>query len=108
MTQQQACTYAALILQEVNKCDAKSIRAVTAAAGVEVSQGMAAAFEKALSAVNIADVLENVSFAGGAYTGAATVRDATSAAAPAAEKEKAKEEKPVEEEDDDMGFTLFD
>ncbi|CCW72032.1 unnamed protein product [Phytomonas sp. Hart1] len=107
MTQQLACCYAALILQELNKTDAASLRAVAAAAGVEVSQGMATAFSKALDTVSIAEVLSNMSLAGGAASaGAANV---SGAAAPAAAKEAVKEEKPVEEEEDDeMGFNLFD
>jgi len=105
MTQQLACTYAALILNESGKADdASSILAITKAAGVTVSGGMAQAFADAFKNVNIAEVLGNISFGGAAAAPAA------GAAAPAAGGAAAakKEEKAEEEEDDEMGFGLFD
>ncbi|EPY37807.1 large subunit ribosomal protein LP1 [Angomonas deanei] len=105
--QQLACTYAALILSEQQKNDAASILAVTKAAGVDVSSGMAAAFASALATVKVSEVLDNISFGGAApAAGGAAPAAAAGGAAPAAAK---KEEKPAEEEgDDDMGFGLFD
>ncbi|ORC88085.1 putative 60S acidic ribosomal protein [Trypanosoma theileri] len=105
-TQQLACTYAAFLLADSGKCDASSLLAVTKAAGVEVSKGMAGAYAAVLETVNINDVLSNIAFGGGAPAagGAAAPAAAGGAAAPAAKKE----EKVEEEEDDDMGFGLFD
>ncbi|KAK7196544.1 60S acidic ribosomal protein [Novymonas esmeraldas] len=109
-TAQLACTYAALILSESGKTDAASIIAVTKAAGVEVSQGMAAAFSKAISSVNVNQVLGGISFGGAAAGGAAAPAAAAgaSAGAAAAPAAAAKKEEPEEEGDDDMGFGLFD
>lgn len=114
MTQQLACTYAALMLHDSGKLDADNILAVTKAAGVDVSVGMAHAFANALATINIEDVIAGMTFSGGAGTASsAAAGGAASAsgsgagdkAAPAAE---AKKEEPAEEEDDDMGFGLFD
>ncbi|CBZ25057.1 putative 60S acidic ribosomal protein [Leishmania mexicana MHOM/GT/2001/U1103] len=105
-TAQLACTYAALILSASGKTDADSICAVTKAAGVEVSHGMAAAFANALASVNVSEVLGSISFGGAAAGGpAAPAAAAASGAAPAA---AAAKEEPEEEADDDMGFGLFD
>uniref|UniRef100_A0A0A9YG09 Large ribosomal subunit protein P1 n=1 Tax=Lygus hesperus TaxID=30085 RepID=A0A0A9YG09_LYGHE len=114
MTQQLACTYAALMLHDSGKLDANSILTVTKAAGVDVSVGMAHAFANALSTVNINDVLGSMTFAaggaampsGGATSGAAAGGAASTG--PAAAAVEAKKEEPAEEEDDDMGFGLFD
>ncbi|EPY32745.1 large subunit ribosomal protein LP1 [Strigomonas culicis] len=106
-TQQLACTYAALILSENHKSDAASLLAVTKAAGVDVSVGMAHAFSAALATVGVESALKNISFGAGAAPagGAAPVAASSGAAAPAAA--AAKEEAP-EEDDDEMGFGLFD
>ncbi|KAH9600823.1 Pseudouridine synthase [Trypanosoma melophagium] len=106
-TIQLACTYAAFLLADSGKCDASSLLAVTKAAGVEVSKGMAGAYAAILESVNINDVLSNIAFGGcgaPAAGGAAAAPAAGGAGAPAAKKE----EKEEEEEDDDMGFGLFD
>ncbi|CBZ32859.1 60S acidic ribosomal protein, putative, partial [Leishmania donovani] len=85
-TAQLACTYAALILSASGKTDADSICAVTKAAGVEVSHGMAAAFANALASVNVNEVLGSIRFSGAAAGGAAApaAAAAASGAAPAA------------------------
>ncbi|CAJ1014543.1 60s Acidic ribosomal protein, putative [Leishmania lindenbergi] len=105
-TAQLACTYAALILSESGKTDADSICAVAKAAGVEVSNGMAAAFANALATVNVKEVLGCITFGGAAAGGAAApAAAAAGGAAPAAAEKK---DEPEEEADDDMGFGLFD
>lgn len=104
---QLACTYAALILSESGKVDAASIGAVTKAAGVTVSGGMASAFADAAKHVDFAAVLKNISFGGAAAGGAAAAAAPAAggaAAAPAAKAAAAKES----ESDDDVGFGLFD
>ncbi|CAG9571387.1 putative 60S acidic ribosomal protein [Leishmania major strain Friedlin] len=106
-TAQLACTYAALILSASGKTDADSICAVTKAAGVEVSHGMAAAFANALAAVNVNEVLGSISF-GGAAAGGAAAPAAAAAASGAAPAAAAAKEEPEEDADDDMGFGLFD
>lgn len=107
-TAQLACTYAALILSASGKTDADSICAVTKAAGVEVSHGMAAAFANALASVNVNEVLGSISFGGAAAGGAAAPAAAAAAASGAAPAAAAAKEEPEEDADDDMGFGLFD
>ena len=98
-TQQVACTYAALILSESGKIDAATILAVTKAAKVEVSKGMATAFAGVAKDADFTKILSSVSF--GAPAGAAA---APAAAAPAAGKPAAKAAKvESSDDDDDMG-----
>jgi large subunit ribosomal protein LP1 len=106
MAQQQACVYAALILAESGKISADSLIAVSKAAGVEVTKGMATAFAGLLKDGQVDKILKNVSFGGGgaAAPAAAAAAPAAGKAAPAAAKAK----EPEPEEDDDMGMGLFD
>jgi large subunit ribosomal protein LP1 len=99
MTQQLACTYAALLLADSGKTDAATIIAVAKAAKVEVSSGMASAFAALLKDVKIDEILKNVSFGGGAAAPAAA---SAGAAAPA--KAAAAAAPEPEEEDDDFGM----
>lgn len=102
------CTYAALILHD-EKMDvtADNIAKLVKAAGGAVEPFMPVLFARALSGVNVADLL---SFAGtvGAAVAAAPAGAVAGAGGAAAEapKEEEKEEEPEEEED--MGFSLFD
>ena len=106
MTQQQACTYAALLLADTGKLSAESIIAVAKAGGVEVNKGMASAFANLLKDVQVDKVLKNVSFGGGAAAPAAA--SAAAAAPAAAAKAPVKEEKKEEEEEGDGMFGLFE
>ncbi|AAZ11297.1 60S acidic ribosomal protein, putative [Trypanosoma brucei brucei TREU927] len=107
MSQQLACTYASLILSGSGNVDAAKLLAVTNAAGVTVSKGMAEAFASILGGISIDEVLGNIAFGGGApvaSSGGAAAAAPAAGGAPAAAA-PAKEE---EEDDDDMGFGLFD
>eukprot|EP01137_Pigoraptor_chileana_P031380 Opistho-2@19142 len=98
MSHQLACTYAALILAESGKKDAASIQAVTKAAGIPVSQGLATAFAAVAKDADFSKILASISFGG-----AASAAPAAASAAPAAKKEE-KKAAPVEEEEDDFGM----
>jgi large subunit ribosomal protein LP1 len=101
MTQQLACTYAALLLADSGKTDAATIVAVAKAAKVEVSKGMASAFAALLKDVNVDEILKNVSFGGGC---AAPAGGAAPAKAGAAAPAKAAAAPEPEEEEDDFGM----
>ena len=98
-TQQQACTYAALILAESGKIDADTILAVTKAAKVEVSKGMASAFAGVAKNADFGKILASVSFSAGPAPAAAAPAAAGKAAAPAPKAAA----KPESDDDDDMG-----
>jgi len=101
MSQQLACTYAALILSESGKFDADTLIAVTKAANVPVTKGMASAFASLLKTSDISKILSSANFAGSASAPAATT--AAKKDAPVAEKKKEKEPEPEEEDDFGMG-----
>merc|ERR1712179_864674 len=100
-THELACTYAALILTDDDvPITGEKIATVLKAASVDVEPIWPTLFAKALSSVNVRDLITNVGSA---------VGSAPAAAEPA--KEEKKEEKKAEsesDEDDDMGFGLFD
>jgi ribosomal protein L12E/L44/L45/RPP1/RPP2 len=98
-TQQVACTYAALLLADSGKIDADTILAVTKAAKVDVSKGMATAFAGVAKTADFTKILSTVSF--GAPAGAAA--PAAAAAAPAAGKAAAAAKPESSDDDDDMG-----
>ncbi|TKR93421.1 hypothetical protein L596_007882 [Steinernema carpocapsae] len=108
-TQELACVYAALILQDDEVAiTAEKIQAILTAAGVEVEPFWAGLFAKALEGVDVKELITNISSGVGAAPAAAAAPAAgapAAAAAPAAEKKK---EEVKEESDDDMGFGLFD
>uniref|UniRef100_A0A0K0G0T9 Large ribosomal subunit protein P1 n=1 Tax=Strongyloides venezuelensis TaxID=75913 RepID=A0A0K0G0T9_STRVS len=111
-TQELACVYAALILQDEDvSITADKIAALLKAANVTVEPFWPGLFAKALSGVDVAGLISNIGSGAGsagvapaASSGAAAAAPA-GGAAPAAEKKK---EEPKEESDDDMGFGLFD
>ena len=107
MTQQLACTYAALLLADSGKLNAETLTAVTKAAGVTVNKGMAGAFAAILKDADLNKILSNVSFGGGAAAPAAAAPAAGAKAAAAAPAAAAKPAAAEEEEDDGM-FGLFD
>jgi|UniRef100_A0A7S4LD12 large subunit ribosomal protein LP1 len=101
-----ACTYAALILHDEGvEITQDKLKAIIAAAGVEIESYYPMMFAKYLDGKDLGSML-TVSSGGG---GGGAAPAAGGGAAPAAEEKK--EEKKVveeEEEDDDMGFGLFD
>lgn len=106
-TEELACVYSALILQDDNSpVTAEKIQALLKSANVDVEPFWPGLFAKAVESINLKDLVSNVgSGAGAPAPGAA----AGAAAAPAAEEKKEeKKEEEEEEEDDDMGFGLFD
>jgi len=102
---ENACTYAALILADDDiAITSEKLQTLLKAANVSVEPYWPGLFAKALESCDVKSLLSNV--------GSAAAAPAAGVAAPAAEapKEEKKEEKVVEEEesDDDMGFGLFD
>merc|ERR1712018_710401 len=105
MSSEQACTYAALILQDEGlEISADNLQKLIKAAGVSVEPFWPGLFAQALSSCNVAELITNI----GSGVGAAPA--AGGAAAPAggdadeAPKEEAKKEESEEESDSDMGF----
>merc|ERR1712226_1635028 len=91
----------------------EKISTILKAANVDVEPIWPTLFAKALSSVNVRDLITNVGSAVGSAPAAAAAAPAAGGAAAAAEpaKEEKKEEKKAEsesDEDDDMGFGLFD
>eukprot|EP00672_Neobodo_designis_P025239 CAMPEP_0174828340 /NCGR_PEP_ID=MMETSP1114-20130205/1274_1 /TAXON_ID=312471 /ORGANISM="Neobodo designis, Strain CCAP 1951/1" /LENGTH=77 /DNA_ID=CAMNT_0016062053 /DNA_START=39 /DNA_END=269 /DNA_ORIENTATION=+ len=76
MSAQTALTYAAFICD--GNADAATLVAMCAAAGVEVSTGLATVYAKLLAKKPLSSVLDNVQLGGGAPAGGAAA-----AAAPA-------------------------
>ena len=106
-TEELACVYSALILQDDSSpITADKLQALLKAASVNVEPYWPGLFAKALESVNLKDLVSNV----GAGAGAAAAAPAAAGAAPAEEKkeDKKEEKEEEEEEDDDMGFGLFD
>merc|ERR1712110_40804 len=96
MASELACTYAALILQDEGMdITADNMSTLCKAANVAVEPFWPGLFEKALSSVNVAELITNIGSGAGA---------AAADAAPAAEEKK---EESEEESDSDMGFDLF-
>jgi large subunit ribosomal protein LP1 len=106
---EQACAYAALILQDEQiEITADKLTTLIGAAGLEVESIWPTIFAKALQGKDLSSLLFSAGsgaapVAGGAAAPAAAAAGGASAA-PVAE-EKAEEK---EESDDDMGFGLFD
>merc|ERR1712209_101539 len=113
-THELACTYAALILTDDDvPITGDKISTILKAANVDVEPIWPTLFAKALSSVNVRDLITNVGSAVGSAPAAAAAAPAAGGGAAAAEpaKEEKKEEKKAEsesDEDDDMGFGLFD
>merc|ERR1712014_21123 len=107
MASELAVTYAALILQDEGMdIAADNLSTLVKAAGVSVEPFWPSLFEKALSSVNVAELITNI----GSGVGAAPAAGGAAAAGGAvdeAPKEEAKKEESEEESDSDMGFDLF-
>jgi large subunit ribosomal protein LP1 len=108
-TDELACTYSALILADDDvPITAEKMITILKAANVQFEPIWPTLFAKALTGVNVKDLVTKVGSA------APAAPAAPAAAAPAAEEKKAekKEEKKKEESDEeeegDMGFGLFD
>ena len=109
--EEQACVYAALILQDDDVAiTGDKIATLLKAAKVEIEPFWPGLFAKALEGVNVADLITSVSsgVGSGPAPAAAAAAPAAGAAAAAAPAESKKKEEPKEESDDDMGFGLFD
>jgi len=103
-----ACTYGALILADDDvPITSEKITTILKSANVQSEPIWPTLFARALTGVNVRDLITKVG-------SAAAAAPAPAAAAPAASKkeEKKEEKKKVEEdsdkEDDDLGFGLFD
>jgi len=109
-TDELACTYSALILADDEvPITAEKITTILKAANVEFEPIWPTLFSRALTGMNIKDLVTKVGSPAPAAPAAAPAAAAPAAAdAKKAEKkeEKKKEEEP--EEDDDLGFGLFD
>jgi len=108
-----ACTYSTLILADDNvPITAEKINTLLKAANVTVEPIWPTLFARALTTVNVHDLISNVGSAAAAPAAGAVAAPVAAQAAPAAEAKKVekKEEKKEEseEEDEDMGFGLFD
>jgi len=106
-----ACTYSALILADDDvPITAEKITTILKAANVQYEPIWPTLFARALTGLNVKDLLTKV----GSSAAAAPAAAAAAPAAAAGKKEEKKEEKKkVEEEeedkeDEDMGFGLFD
>lgn len=103
---ENACTYAALILADDDiAITSEKLQTLLKAANVSVEPYWPGLFAKALESTDIKSLLSNVGSSVGSAPAAAA--PAAAAEAPVAEKKEEKKEEP-EESDDDMGFGLFD
>ncbi|CAI4225850.1 unnamed protein product [Auanema sp. JU1783] len=109
-TQELACVYAALILQDEGvPILGEKISTILNAAKIEFEPFWPGLFAKALEGVNVKEMITSVSSgvgSGPAAAAAPSAAPAGGAAAPAEDKKK--KDEPKEESDDDMGFGLFD
>merc|ERR1712141_109587 len=103
-----ACTYSALILADDDvQITAEKLSTILNAANVKIEPFWPSLFARALSGVNIKDLITNVGSAAAAAPAAGA--PAGGAAEEKKEEEKKEEKKEESEEsDDDMGFGLFD
>jgi len=106
-----ACTYSALILADDDvPITAEKITTILKAANVSFEPIWPTLFARALTGVNIKDLVTKVGSAAAAAPAPAAAGPAAAAPAAAEKKAEKKEEKKEEEEpeDEDMGFGLFD
>jgi large subunit ribosomal protein LP1 len=108
-TNEAACVYAALILQDEGlEITSDKLNKLIDAAGVEVQSIWPSIFAKALAGKDLESMLLSVGSSGpaaAAPSGGAAASSGGAAAAAPAEEAKAEE---AEESDEDMGFGLFD
>merc|ERR1712157_694190 len=96
MSSEQACTYAALILQDEGlEISADNLQKLIKAAGVSVEPFWPGLFAQALSSCNVAELITNI---GSGVGGAAAPAGGAAEEAP---KEEAKKEESEEESDSD-------
>lgn len=110
-TNELACVYAALILQDDDVAiTSEKIQTILKAANVDVEPYWPGLFAKALDGVDVKNLITNVGSSVGSAPagGAAPAAAAAAAPADAGKEDKKKKEPESEEEDDDMGFGLFD
>ncbi len=111
-TDELACVYAALILQDDEVAiTAEKLQTILKAANVEVEPYWPGLFSKALENLDIKALITNVGSGVGAAAPVASAGGAQQSTAQTEAKEDKKKEKEPEseeEEDDDMGFGLFD
>merc|ERR1712141_389373 len=107
MASEQACTYAALILQDEGlEISADNLQKLIKAAGISVEPFWPGLFAQALSSCNVAELITNIgSGVGAAPAAGAAATGGDSAEAP--KEEAKKEESESEASDSDMGFDLF-
>jgi len=109
---QLACTYGALILADDEiPITAEKLNTILKAANVQVEPIWPSLFARALSGINVRELITKVgSCAGPAAPAAAAVAAPAADAKKEEKKVEKKEEKKEEEEeeDEDMGFGLFD
>merc|ERR1712110_119850 len=107
MASEQACTYAALVLQDEGmEISADNLIKVIKAAGVSVEPFWPGLFAGALEGCNVAELITNIGSGVGAAPAAGGAAAAAGGAAEEAKAESVKEESE-EESDSDMGFDLF-
>ena len=109
-TDELACTYAALILAEDEVAiTGDKLATIPKAANVEIEPFWTGLFAKALTGIDVKDLISNAGSSAGAAPAAGGAPAAAGGAPAAVEKEEKKKEESAEEsEDDDMGFGLFD
>jgi large subunit ribosomal protein LP1 len=111
-TDELACVYAALILQDDEVAiTAEKLQTILKAANVEVEPYWPGLFSKALENIDIKALITNVGSGVGAAAPVASTGGAQQSVAQTeakVDKKKEKEPESEEEEDDDMGFGLFD
>ena len=108
-TDELACTYAALILADDEVAiTADKLSTILKAANVEIEPFWTGLFAKALTGIDVKDLISNVGASAGAAPAAGSAAPAAGGAAPAEEKKEEKKEESEDESDDDMGFGLFD
>merc|ERR1711964_907102 len=106
MSSENACTYAALILQDEGmEISADNIATIVKAAGVAVEPFWPGLFASALASCNVADLITNIGSGMGSGPAAGGAAAGGAEAAPAAEEKK--EESESEKSDSDMGFDLL-
>ncbi|XP_015913298.1 large ribosomal subunit protein P1 [Parasteatoda tepidariorum] len=107
-TDELACVYSALILQDDEiAVTPEKIATLLKAANVDVESYWPGLFARALEGVDVKQLITNVGSGVGAAPAASSAPAADAGDAKAESKKEEKKEES-EEEDDDMGFGLFD
>jgi len=108
-TDELACTYSALILADDDvPITAEKMITILKAANVQFEPIWPTLFAKALSGVNVKDLITKVGSAAASAPAATTAAAAPAAEEKKVEKKEEKKEESEEEDEGDMGFGLFD